>query len=121
MFRQVHGRAANHRAQPFGFGRQFGHESIRRGGLENESPNIPEYDRETTKRQGALYREAVALRSPGSRSAPWEGHARVPIYPEGVGQGLSALCNPFGVGLRGGVLPQGALRNPGLRNTTASR
>src|SRR5262245_50896249 len=33
-----------------------------------------------------LYREAVGLQSPGSRSAPWVSEAPRRIYPEGVGQ-----------------------------------
>ena len=77
------------------------------------------------------YAEGVTFLSPGSRSAPWEGHPAI-AYAVGVIQGWAAHALRFLVSVCAPVFvqrlwrkfvltyTQGALRDPGLRNVTPS-
>ena len=72
----------------------------------------------------SLYAAGVRFLSPGSRSAPWVGEATPNDTPKGFHKWLadndSGLWNPVGVPSFFRAVTQGALRDPGLGNTTLS-
>src|SRR5262249_24940906 len=73
---------------------------------------------------GCLYREAVALHSPGSRQHPGAKAGRVVVAPTPKGLHKDPpLCNPFGVvrGFLYALFPGVRWRDPGLWSATASR